>query len=67
MEDDLQWKMTSDGRLLHHIKSGISHHLLKKTSKYGKLNISATTDCIFIIAQVEDDLNILRVEYLRNH
>ena len=65
MEDELQWKTTS---------------------KYYNLNISATTDQIFLkfkalaqeakpkaknnelkLSPVEDDLKILKIDYLSNH
>ena len=69
-EDDLQWKKTSNGRRPQNIKSGISQKLL--IGSYSNLNFSLDDQIIFYNSEkrrkppMDDDINILKVEYLSN-
>ena len=71
MEDDLQWKTTSNGRRPPNIKSWISQQPLIGSSSNFKLKLRGPNQNKKYLKwrrpPMEDNLKILKVEYLSNH
>ena len=70
MEDDLQWKTTSNGRRPQNIKSGISQQPLIGSYSNFKLRLRRPKQSVQILQlrqpNMEDDHKKIKVEYLSN-